>query len=139
MRKAGRGRLTQRTAIAAVAALAAVISGGGYALASTNSSGKSPDTSGDSLRYLVGSNVSVAAHSTASNATECPSGMYPVGGGPSSSHAVWEIQWSDADRSAPTVAHPNEWTVSLYNNSNSAAAFKVFVVCSTASSVSGNY
>jgi hypothetical protein len=139
MRKAGRGRLTRRTAIAAVAALAAVVTGGGYALASTNSSGQTPNTNGDSLRYLVGSNVSVAAHSTGSNATECPSGMYPVGGGPSSSHAVWETQWSDADRSTPAAPHPNEWTVSLYNNSNSVAAFKVFVVCSTASSVTGNY
>jgi hypothetical protein len=139
MSKPGRGRLTRRTAIAGAAALAAVVTGGGYALASTNSSGQAPSTNGVSLRYLVGSNVIAAAHSTASNATECPAGMYPVGGGPSSSHAVWEIQWSDADRSTPAVAHPNEWTVSLYNNSNSAAAFKVFVVCSTASSVSGNY
>ena len=139
MRKPGRGRLTRRTAFAAVAALAAVIMGGGYALASTNSSGQTPNASGGSLRYLVGSNVSVAGHSTASNATVCPPGMYPVGGGPSSSHAVWETQWSDADRSTPAAAHPNEWTVSLYNNSNSVAAFKVFVVCSTASSVSGNY
>jgi hypothetical protein len=139
MQRLGRGRLAGRTAIAAAAALAAVVAGGGYALASTNSSGQTPSSTSVSLRYLVGSNVTVAAHSTASNATECPAGMYPVGGGPSSSHAVWEIQWSDADRSAPAEAHPNEWTVSLFNNSNSAAAFKVFVVCSTASSVSGNY
>ena len=139
MRKPALGRLTWRTAIAAAAALAAAVTGGGYALASTNSSGQAANITSASLRYLVGSNVFVAAHSTASNATKCPSGMYPVGGGPSSSHAVWEIQWSDADHSTPAAAHPDEWTVSLYNNSNSTAAFKVFVVCSTASSVSGNY
>jgi hypothetical protein len=139
MRTPGRGRLTRRTAIAAAAALAAVVSGGGYALASTNSSDQTPTTNGVSLRYIVGSIVIAAAHSAASNATKCPTGMYPVGGGPSSSRTVWEIQWSDPDRSTPAEAHPNEWTVSLYNTSNSTAAFKVFVVCSTASSVSENY
>ena len=77
--------------------------------------------------------------SVAWNATKCPNGLYPVGGGPSSSHAVWETQWSDADRSTPTASHPDEWTVSLLNNSDSTAAFKVFVVCSSASTLSGNY
>lgn len=87
MKRPGGGRLARRTVIAA-AALAAVVAGGGYALASPNSSGQTPSSTGDSLRYLVGSNVTVASHSTASNATECPSGTYSVGGEPSSSHAV---------------------------------------------------
>jgi hypothetical protein len=138
MHKPGRARLTRRTTIAVALAAAAVVTGGGYAAAAGNSTG--PASSGnESLRYLVGPNVIVAAHSAGWNATKCPSGMYPVGGGPSSSHAVWETQWSDADRSSTAAAHPNEWTVSLFNNSDSAALFKVFVVCATASSVSGNY
>lgn len=139
MHNPGRARLTRGTTIAVALAAAAVVAGGGYAAASSNSTGPAASSAKESLRYLVGSNVAVAAQSAGWNATKCPSGMYPVGGGPSSSHAVWEIQWSDADRSTPAAAHPNEWTVSLFNNSNSAALFKVFVVCATASSVSGNY
>jgi hypothetical protein len=139
MNKPRRTHLPRGTAIAAALAVATVVTGGGYAIASSNSTGHTATTDHDSLRYLVGSNVVVPADSVGQNAMKCPRGMYPVGGGPSSSHAVWEIQWSDADRSSPAKAHPNEWTVGLFNNSNSPAAFKVFVVCSTASSVSGNF
>lgn len=134
------------TGIAAALAAAMTVAGGGYALASSHSTAPASRQStgrtasgGDALRYIVGGNVAVPADSTGSNATKCPRGMYPVGGGPSSSLAVWETQWSDPDRSAPSAAHPNEWTVSLFNNSSSTADFKVFVVCSTASSVTGNY
>jgi hypothetical protein len=143
-----RARLTQRTAIAAALATAAVLSGGGYALASSNSTGHTAKPGNGSaalsataprLKYLVGGNVTVPAHSAGSNTTTCPTGMYPVGGGPSSPSAVWQIQWSDPDRSTPTAAHPNEWAVGLFNTSGSPAIFKVFVVCATASSVSGNY
>jgi hypothetical protein len=143
-----RASLTQRTATAAALSVAAVLSGGGYALASGHGTGPTAKPGNGSanssvkaarLDYLVGGNVTVPADSAGSNATTCPAGMYPVGGGPSSSKAVWEIQWSDPDRSTPSAAHPNEWAVGLFNNSSSAAAFKVFVVCATASSVSGNY
>jgi len=148
MNKSLRTGVTGRTAIAAALAAAAVVSGGGYALASTTATGHAAKPGNGSaaltataprLKYLVGTDVTVPADSTGSNATKCPTGMYPVGGGPSSPNAVWETQWSDPDRSAPSAAHPNEWTVGLFNNSGSAAAFKVFVVCATASSVSGNY
>lgn len=139
MNTSRRTRMIRHTGIAAALAVAMAVTGGGYAIASSNSTGRTASGDNDSLRYLVGSNVAVAADSAGSNATMCPKGMYPVGGGPSSSQAVWEIQWSDPDRSTPTAAHPNEWTVGLFNNSGSAADFKVFVVCSTATSVSGNY
>lgn len=124
------------------------MAGGGYAIASSHSTGYTAKPANGSaalsataprLKYLVGGNVVVPADSAGSNVTTCPAGMYPVGGGPSSPNAVWEVQWSDPDRSTPTAAHPNEWAVGLFNNSSSPAAFKVFVVCSTASSVSGNY
>ena len=139
MRKPGHGRLTRRTAIATAATLAAVVAGGGYALASTNGNGPMAGGNGASLTYLVGANVDVAPHMTGQNATMCPRGMYPVGGGPSSSHADWEIQWSDADRSNRRAQQPDEWTVSLLNNGNARAQFKVYVVCSTAGSVNSNY
>ncbi len=139
MNKNGHTRLARRTVIAAVCAAAALVGGSGFAFAATNGAGTPANPENDALRYIVGPNVYVGAHSVASNATKCPKGLYPVGGGPSSSHAVWETQWSDADRSTPTASHPDEWTVSLLNNSDSTAAFKVFVVCSSASTVSGNY
>jgi hypothetical protein len=145
MNKPRRAHLSRRTAIAAALTVATVVTGGGYAIASSNSTGHTATTAttattdNDSLRYLVGSNVVVRADSAGWNAMKCPRGMYPVGGGPSSSQAVWEIQWSDADRSNRAKPHPDEWTVGLFNNSDSPATFKVFVVCSTASSVTGNY
>lgn len=91
------------------------------------------------LRYIEGTNVVVPANSAGSNATKCPKGMYPVGGGPSSPSPAWTLQWSDPDRSSPSLAHPNEWTVGLFNNSSSPQVLKVFVVCSTAQKVTGNY
>ena len=139
MNTSRRTRVIRHAGIAAALAAAMAVTGGGYAIASSHGTGRTTSGDNDSLRYLVGSNVVVPAGSAGSNATKCPKGMYPVGGGPSSSQAVWEIQWSDPDRSTSTAAHPNEWTVGLFNNSGSPAAFKVFVVCSTASSVSGNY
>jgi hypothetical protein len=92
---------------------------------------------GGALHYLISGNVTVPGQSSGSNAIKCPKGTFPVGGGPSSPNAVWLIQWSDPDRSTPTATHPNEWTVGLFNTSSSASVFKVFVVCSTASSVTG--
>ena len=139
MNKIGRCRLARRGVIVTAGAAAALVAGSGLAFAATNGAAKPATPQGDALRYLVGSNVYVPGHSVASNATKCPKGMYPVGGGPSSSHAVWETQWSDADRSSAAAAHTDEWTVSLLNNSGATAAFKVFVVCSSASTVSGNY
>lgn len=100
---------------------------------------RAPSAYSASLRYIVGQNVFVAANSAGQNATKCPKGMYPIGGGPSSSSSAWTLQWSDADRSAPSVAHPNQWTVGLFNTSGSQQFFKVFVVCSTAQKVSSNY
>jgi hypothetical protein len=142
MNKPRRARLTRHTLVAAAVAAAAVVTGGSYALASS-SHGSEPAAKhtpvAPKLRYIEGQNVAVLGGANGANATKCPKGMYPVSGGPSSSNAVWEIQWSDPDRSSPSVSHPNEWTVGLHNNSASAADFKVFVVCSTASSVSGNY
>jgi hypothetical protein len=142
MRKPGHGRLTGRTAIAAAAALAAVVAGGGYALASTNAPAPGPGPGGGngvSLTYLVGADVNVAPHSNGQGATTCPSRMYPVGGGLSSSRANWEIRSSYADRSSRRVQRPDEWTVSLLNDSNSRAQFQVYVVCATADSVNSNY
>jgi hypothetical protein len=91
------------------------------------------------LRYIEGTNVVVPANSAGSNATQCPTGMYPIGGGPSSPSALWTLQWSDPDRSSPSLAHPNEWTVGLFNTSSSPQVLKVFVVCSTAQKVTQNY
>ena len=139
MDKIGYPHLARRTVITATCAAAALVACSGFAFAATNGAGSPANPQNDALRYLVGTNVFVGAHSVGWNATKCPKGLYPVGGGPSSSHAVWETQWSDADRSTPTASHPDEWTVSLLNNSDSTAAFKVFVVCSSASTVSGNY
>jgi hypothetical protein len=96
------------------------------------------DTYKATLRYLVGNNVSVPADSAGQNATRCPSGMYPVGGGPSSPSTLWTLQFSNAD-AAVAGNRPTEWHVSLFNNSSSAQVFKVFVVCSTAQKVSSSY
>ena len=113
---------------------------GASASASTKShAAAAPNTYVATLRYIVGSNVVVAANSAGSNATQCPAGMYPVGGGPSSSSSAWTLQWSDPDRSSPSLAHPNEWTVGLFNTSSSPQLLKVFVVCSTAQKVTQNY
>lgn len=91
------------------------------------------------LRYIEGKNVVVPADSAGSIATRCPRGMYPIGGGSSSPSALWTLQWSDPDRSKPSVSHPNEWAVGMFNNSGSPQYFKVFVVCSTAQKVTSNY
>jgi hypothetical protein len=91
------------------------------------------------LRYVEGTNVLVQSDAVGFNATKCPRAMYPVGGGSSSPGAGWTLQWSDPDRSTPSASHPNEWTVSLFNNSSSPQYFKVFVVCSTAQKVTSNY
>jgi hypothetical protein len=142
MRKPGHGRLTRRTAIATAATLAAVVAGGGYALASTNAPAPGPGPGGGngvSLTYLVGAAVDVAPRMNGQSATMCPRGMYPVGGGLSSSRAYWEIQSSYADRSNRRAQSPDEWTVSVLNDSNSRARFQVYVVCSTAGSVNSNY
>lgn len=146
MRIPGHGTLTRRTAIASAAAAAAIIAGGGYALASTNGNAPMPAnnnapipaSNGVSLTYLVGPNVTVAPHMIGTNAMKCSQGMYPIAGGPTSSSAQWEIQSSAADSSNAKALHPDEWAVSLMNNSDSRASFKVFVVCATASSVNGN-
>src|SRR5215470_12746056 len=87
------------TAITAAGAVAAAVMGGGYALAASSSHAAGVPrvaTYTDSLHFLVGSNVSVAAGTSGVNATKCPSGSYPVGGGPSSSSALWLLQFSDA-------------------------------------------
>jgi hypothetical protein len=117
----------------ALGVLAAILTATGPALGANNTN----TLSGGALHYLVSGNVVVPAGSVGSNAIKCPTGTFPVGGGPSSPNAVWEIQWSDPDRSTPSATHPNEWTVGLFNTSGSPAVFKVFVVCSTASSVTG--
>lgn len=136
MRKPGHGRLTRRTAIAAAASLATVVAGGGYALASTNANAPAADRNGVSIRYIVGSSVNVRAHDTGQNATRCPRDMYPISGGPISSRdSEWGIQSSYADRSDRRFRNPDEWTITLLNNSDRRADFRVFVVCSTADSV----
>jgi hypothetical protein len=139
MRKPGNGRLTRRTAIAAAAALAIVVAGGGYAVASTGGNVPAANNNGPNLFYFVGKTVNVAPRSTGENATTCPSNTYPVGGGPSSSRDQWELQWSNASRSNRRARQPDEWSVRLYNNSDQRADFRVYVVCSTAGTVSGNY
>jgi hypothetical protein len=138
MRKPGHGRLTRRTAIAAAAAVAAVVAGGGYALASTDGNAPAQGGNGPSFQYITGSRVSVDSRSTGQDAATCPRRMYPVGGGFSSSRGRWEIQWSYADSSNRRGRNPDEWTVGLFNDSNSRADFRVFVVCSTGSSDNGN-
>jgi hypothetical protein len=80
----------------------------------------------------------VDSRSTGQNSASCPRDMYPVGGGLSSFRGNWEIQWSYADSSSRRARHPDEWTVGLYNDSNSRADFRVFVVCETANSGNGN-
>jgi len=139
MRKPGHGRLTRRTAIAATASLAAVVAGGGYALASTEGNEPAANNNGPSLLYLVGRTVTVPPNSTGENSTACPVNTYPVGGGPSSSRDQWELQWSNASRSNRRARQPDEWSVRLYNNSGQRAEFRVYVVCSTAGSVGSNY
>jgi hypothetical protein len=140
MRKPGHSPLTRRTAITAAAALAVVVAGGGYALASTDGNQPMPGNNGATLLYLAGSNVNVGPHSTGQGAAVCPSNMYPVGGGSSSSsRGQWELQSSYADSSSRRARHPDEWTATLFNDSNSRASFKVYAVCSTAGSASSNY
>jgi hypothetical protein len=125
---------------AAVVAATAVLSGG-YALASSNNHAPNAHrvhTYSATLRYLVGNSVAVAADSAGQNATKCPSGMYPVGGGPRSPSALWTLQFSNAD-AAVAGNLPNEWHVGLFNDTGSTQVFKVFVVCSTAQKVSSSY
>jgi hypothetical protein len=129
------------TTISAAVVAATAVMGGGYALASSNNHGTNAPRVGTftaTLRYLVGNNVSVPADSAGQNATKCPSGMFPVGGGPSSPSTMWMLQFSNADNAIPGKL-PNEWHVGLFNNTGSAQVFKVFVVCSTAQKVSSNY
>ncbi len=129
------------TTLGAAVVAATAVMGGGYALASSNTHAPNAprvDTYKATLRYLVGSNVSVAAGSAGQNATQCPSGMYPVGGGPSSPSALWTLAFSNAD-AAVAGNLPNEWHVGMFNNSGSTQVFKVFVVCSTAQKVTSSY
>jgi hypothetical protein len=129
------------TTISAAVVVATAVMGGGYALAANNTHATNThrvDTFTATLRYLVGNNVSVPADSAGQNATKCPSGMHPVGGGPSSPSALWTLQFSNPD-AAVAGNLPNEWHVGLFNNTGSAQVFKVFVVCSTAQKVSSNY
>jgi hypothetical protein len=129
------------TTISAAVVVATAVMGGGYALAANNNhatNGHGVDTFKATLRYIDGNNVSVPADSAGQNATKCPSGMFPVGGGPSSPSALWTLQFSNAD-AAVAGNLPNEWHVGLFNNTGSAQVFKVFVVCSTAQKVSSNY
>jgi hypothetical protein len=139
MRNPGHGRLTRRTITATAAALAAVVAGGGYALASTHGNVPTQGNNGPNLLYLVGKTVIVPPNSTGQSATTCPLNTYPVGGGPSSSRDQWELQWSNASRSNRRAPQPDEWSVRLYNNSNQRGEFRVYVVCSTAGSVASNY
>jgi hypothetical protein len=138
MRKPGESRLTRRAAIPVAAALAVVVAGGGYALASTN--GNMPAANnGPTILFLVGKTVIVAPRATGQNATTCPTNTYPVGGGPSSSRDQWKLQWSNASRSDRRARQPDEWSVRLYNDSDQQAEFRVYVACSSAGSVGSNY
>jgi hypothetical protein len=140
MKTSRRIRLSWRTAVTSTVIVAATIAGGGYALASSDGAGHTAArTDRDALRYIVGPVVLVGADSLGTNAAKCPKGTFPVGGGPSSSKSVWLVQWSDPDRSSKSAAHPNEWTVGMFNTSGSTADLKVFVVCASANSVKGNY
>jgi len=133
-------------ALGAVGVLAAILTAtmtpalGASAPASTKNHAAIPALSFvATLHFIVGSNVAVPANSAGSNATKCPTGTYPVGGGPSSPSPAWTVQWSDPDHSTTSAPHPDEWTVGLFNNSSSTQVFKVFVVCSTAQKVTSNY
>src|SRR5579863_5120518 len=61
-----------------------------------------PAAGGVTLRYIDGTDVTVGPNAVGENATKCPRGMYPIGGGPSSPSALWTMHWSDPDRSAPS-------------------------------------
>jgi hypothetical protein len=105
------------TTIGATVVAATAVMGGGYALASSNNhptNAPQVETYKATLRYIDGNNVSVPAGSEGQNATQCPSGMYPVGGGPSSPSALWTLQYSNVDASVAGNL-PNEWHVSLFN------------------------
>jgi hypothetical protein len=62
----------------------------------------------------------------------CPSGLYPVGGGVSSSSNQY-VNESYADR----VGGNNGWHGVVGNSSGVAASFRIHVVCAPASSASG--
>lgn len=129
------------TTIGAAVVAATAVMGGGYALASSNNhptNAPRVDTYKATLRYIDGTSIAVPADSEGQTSTQCPSGMYPVGGGPSSPSALWTLQYSNADASVAGNL-PNEWHVSLFNNTSSTQYFKVVVVCSTAQKVSSNY
>jgi hypothetical protein len=129
------------TTISAAVVAATAVMGGGYALASSNNhptNAHRVDTYKATLRYIDGNDVAVPADSEGQNSTQCPSGMYPVGGGPSSPSALWTLQYSNAGATVQGDL-PNAWFVSLFNNTSSTQFFKVFVVCSTAQKVSSNY
>jgi len=96
------------------------------------------DTYTATLRYLVGNNAAVPADSAGQNSVQCPSGTYPVGGGPSSPSALWTLQYSNAGAAVPK-ARPTSWYVGLFNTTGSTQVFKVFVVCATAQKVSTTY
>lgn len=129
-------RLTRAIPLLAISAAAVAVAGGGHASAASH---HTTVGTGGTLHFIEGTSVSVPAGTVGSAATKCPSGTYPVGGGPSSPNAQWTMQWSDPDRSTPTAAHPNEWTVGMLNNTSASQALKVYAVCSTAASVTGNY
>lgn len=128
-------------AIIVAAAIGLLAGGGAFAVASTKGnlsrSGGSTLTC-CTLHYAVGSAHTVPAMSSGSAATKCPTGEYPIGGGPSSPNAL-SIQWSDPDRSSSSAKFPNEWTVGVFNSNSFATTIKAFVVCMPASSVSSTY
>ena len=101
--------------------MAAVVAGGGYALASTGGNEPARGNNGPSYLYLMGSSTTVGPHSNGQNATTCPRDTYPVGGGMNSSRGNWETEWSYADSSGRRSRQPDEWTVGLYNDGNSRA------------------
>ncbi len=125
-------------AVVVAAAVGLLASGGGFALASSKGHASSRAGFQLNLHYVEGSSKSVAASSSGSAATKCPSGMHPIGGGPSSSNP-YDLQWSDPDRSKSSAKYPNEWTVGIYNPNGFSIPLKVFVVCANASTVSSTY
>jgi hypothetical protein len=125
-------------AVVVAATVGLLAGGGGFALASSKGHAGSRAGFKLNLRYVEGSSTFVAANSSGSAMTKCPSGMHPIGGGPSSSN-LFDLQWSDPDRSKSSATYPNEWTVGIYNPNGSAIPLKVFVVCANASTVSSTY
>ncbi len=126
--------------VAVVVATAAGLLAGGGAFAAASPSRHLAKHHGFSLklRYIQGSGTTVPANSSGSAAAQCPSGMYPIGGGPSSSNN-FDLNWSDADRSSPSATYPDEWTVGITNPNGFSIPLKAYVVCANASKVSSTY